>query len=167
MVGWFSHKKRLPTCLWGPLRMCARAPSHAVLMASIEGVPNRSVIKSSYKPTRHKKCLTLATCNVLTCTIYFHQCCAPICTLHAFCFLFLFTQCTFPNRSSYPNNGKDLENWPAQIQAGHGLWWIQYYVCFLGSISSGTTTASCHTHSSAKKTFTFSKQILSSFTDQL
>lgn len=30
--------------------MCARAPSHAVLMASMDGVPNRSVIKSNYKP---------------------------------------------------------------------------------------------------------------------
>lgn len=29
--------------------MCARAPSHAVRMASIDGVPNRSVIKSSYR----------------------------------------------------------------------------------------------------------------------
>lgn len=46
-------QNRQLTCLWGPLRMCARAPSHAVLMASIEGVPNRSVIKSSYKPTTH------------------------------------------------------------------------------------------------------------------
>lgn len=36
------------TCLWGPLRMCARAPSHAVLMASIDGVPSRSVIRSSW-----------------------------------------------------------------------------------------------------------------------
>lgn len=34
--------------------MCARAPSHAVLIASIEGVPNRSVIKSSYRtPDTH------------------------------------------------------------------------------------------------------------------
>lgn len=40
------------TCLWGPLRMCARAPSHAVLMASIDGVPSRSVIRSSYSSTR-------------------------------------------------------------------------------------------------------------------
>lgn len=47
-------ENRLLACLWGPLRMCARAPSHAVLMASIEGVPNRSVIKSSYtKEQRH------------------------------------------------------------------------------------------------------------------
>lgn len=35
------------TCLCGPLRMWALAPSHAVLMASRDGVPSRSVIKSS------------------------------------------------------------------------------------------------------------------------
>lgn len=39
------------TCLWGPLRMWARAPSHAVLMASMDGVPSRSVIRSSCTET--------------------------------------------------------------------------------------------------------------------
>lgn len=37
------------TCLWGPLSMCALAPSQAVLIASSDGVPKRSVIKSNYK----------------------------------------------------------------------------------------------------------------------
>lgn len=52
-------KSKLVTCLWGPLRMCARAPSHAVLIASIEGVPNRSVIKSSYRTPHTKKSETV------------------------------------------------------------------------------------------------------------
>ena len=40
------------TCLWGPLSMCALAPSQAVLIASSDGVPKRSVIKSNYEETR-------------------------------------------------------------------------------------------------------------------
>lgn len=37
------------TCLCGPLSIWALAPSHAVLMASRDGVPNRSVIKSNWR----------------------------------------------------------------------------------------------------------------------
>jgi len=42
------------TCLWGPLSICALAPSQAVLIASSDGVPSRSVIKSSCRYTTYK-----------------------------------------------------------------------------------------------------------------